>query len=108
MIGFWYNRPKKEWLLADDFAREQGFDFCRFAAWLLAAMKAFAKACRLPFTIQPSMPWGTSFRSWQRCIYVEASVAEFTEVDSQLAARGAVALKTVQVLRNTATFCPDR
>ena len=108
MIGFWYNRPKKEWLLADDLAREQGFDFCRFAAWLLAAMKAFAKACRLPLTIQPSMPWGTCFRSWQRCIYVQASVAEFTEVDSQLAARGAVALKTVQVLRDTAAFCTDR
>ena len=73
-IGFWYDRPCKEWRLADDLAREEGFDFCRYAAWLLAALKVFAKTCQLPMTIQPSMPWGTCFRSWQRCIYVQASV----------------------------------
>ena len=104
-MGFWYNRPRKEWLLADAYAMEHGFDFCRFAAWLLAAVKVFAKACRLPLTIQPSMPWGTCFRSWQRCIFLQASVSEFTVVDSMLSARGAVALKLVQVLRQTADFC---
>ena len=107
-MGFWYDRPRKEWRLADDLAREQGFDFCRYAAWLLAALKVFAKTCQLPMTIQPSMPWGTCFRSWQRCIYVQASVTDFTMVDSQLSARVAVALKSIQPLRNTADFCNNR
>ena len=107
-IGVWYSRPKKEWLLADDLAREQGFDFCRFAAWLLAALKVFARACDLPMTIQPNMPWGTCFRSWQRCIYLQASTGDFAQVDSLLNARGAVALKTIKPLRSSTDFCPSR
>ena len=107
-IGFWYNRPKKEWLPADDLVREQGFDFCRFAAWLLAALKVFAKACDLPMTIQPNMPWGTCFRSWQRCIFIRAPVGDLSQVDSLLSARGPVALKTVQPLRSCTHFCPGR
>ena len=104
-IGLWHDRPNKQWLLADEYAREHGFDFCKFAAWLISALKVFAKACQLPLNVQSRLPWGSCFRSWQGCMFLQTSVTAFTKVDSLLRARGAVAVKTVAVFKQYDGFC---
>ena len=108
MKGFWYDRPNKRWLLADDYAREHGFEFCQFSAWLISALKVFAKAYQLPLNVQSKLPWGTCFRSWQRCILLRTSVTAFTHVDTLLRERGIVAAKTVTGLKTLEDFCERR
>ena len=107
-IGVWYDRPNRQWLPADTYARENGFDFYKFAAWLISALKVFAKACQLPLNVQSRLPWGTCFRSWQRCMCLRASVTEFSRVDKLLRTRGAVAVKTVSAFKQYEDFCTRR
>lgn len=60
-LGVHYNRSNRTWDDGEEFERLEGYDFTRFAAWLIAATKAFAKLLELPISIQPRLPWAPLF-----------------------------------------------
>lgn len=98
-LGVHYNRSNRTWDDGEEFERLEGYDFTRFAAWLIAATKAFAKLLELPISIQPRLPWGTTFRCWQRCVYVPANPADFEGIDLFLRDRGITSVKKVSAFQ---------
>ena len=98
-LGVHYNRSNRTWDDGEEFVRLEGYDFTRFAAWLIAATKAFAKLLELPISIQPHLPWGTTFRCWQRCVYVPANTADFEGIDLFLRDRGITSVKKVSAFQ---------
>ena len=102
--GLWYDRANKTWERGDHYVRIHGYDFNRFAAWMVAAIKAFGKVLNLQVTVQPRLPWGTTFRSWQRCLLVPADVGEFSAIDLLLRDEGISAVKKVSVFQRLQPF----
>lgn len=94
-IGLHYNRSNRTWDNGEEHVRLEGYDFNRYAGWLVAAIKAFSKLVKLPITVQPRLPWGSTFRCWQRCIYVTACKDQFSYIDRYLRDRGITAVKKV-------------
>lgn len=106
-IGFRYDRPKKTWEMGTDFALVQGYDFNRFAAWMVAALKAFGKALDLAVNVQPRLPWGTTFRSWQRCVLLPVDVEAFSAIDVLLRNQGISAVKKITAFQHLQPFNKD-
>jgi hypothetical protein len=102
--GLWYDRANKTWERGDHYVRIHGYDFNRFAAWMVAAIKAFGKVLNLQVTVQPRLPWGTTFRSWQRCLLLPADVGEFSAIDLLLRDEGISAVKKVSVFQRLQPF----
>eukprot|EP00435_Cladocopium_sp_Y103_P075306 s50_g56.t1 len=67
-MGFRYLAKEKRWELADGYVNDEGFNFIRLSAWLQAIIKVFAKLLGLRCEAQPKLPYGTTIRSWQRCL----------------------------------------
>ena len=93
--GLFYNKQAKEWVSADKVVQQDGYAFLQCAAWFMASIKNFGKCVGASLTIQSQMPWGTVFRSWQRCLLVAASPSVFQRVDALLQQQGAIAVKKV-------------
>lgn len=103
-IGLRYDRANRIWERGENFARIHGYDFNRYAAWMVAAIKAFGKVMNLQVTVQPQLPWGTTFRCWQRCLLLPASVGEFSAIDLLLRDEGISAVKKVNVFQRLQPF----
>ena len=94
-LGLHYNRSSRTWDDGENYVMVEGYDFNKFAGWLMAGIKAFSKLIQVPITVAPRLPWGTSFRCWQRCLFVPACSDTFAKIDRLLRDRGITAIKKV-------------
>ena len=93
--GMHYDKKTKRWDTAAHVVQQDGYSILSCAASFMASVKAFGKCLEFPLTVQNQMPWGTVFRSWQRCLLLAASPSVFQRVDEQLHRHDAVAIKKV-------------
>eukprot|EP00435_Cladocopium_sp_Y103_P002837 s5740_g1.t1 len=75
--GFTYQAKEKLWVPADAYIDDKGYDFLKLPGWHMAIIKAYAKAMGLDCDAKSKMPWGGTFRAWQRCLHINASPDEF-------------------------------
>jgi hypothetical protein len=94
--GFQYVRKDRTWVLADTYVHSQGFDFPKLAGWLQAIIKQYAKTMNLHAEAHPRQPWGGAIRSWQRCLHLRASPAEFGAMYRYFRDQGASGTKKVK------------
>ena len=105
-LGFCYNRKEKQYQSLASSAHRKEYNFVRSAAWFCAMIKCFAKTIGMECTIQPRLPHGTLFRSWQRCILLPASPNTLQRVHQLFARRGTTAVKSVHAaLGRYSDFC---
>ena len=95
-IGFWYDAAAKRWGVADEVIHTQQFDYLRLAAWLQALIKDYASVLELPVKATPRLPWGSTFKAYQRCLYLKASPGEMTRIDAAFRRAGFVNIKKVR------------
>ena len=93
-LGFFYNRKSKQFEPLNS-GHKKNYNFIRAAGWFCAMIKSFAKTVSEECTVQPRMPFGSLFRSWQRCILLPASPATIEGVHSKFTSRGTTAVKSV-------------
>lgn len=94
--GFEYKASEKRWVLADNYVDRQGFDFLKLSAWLVALVKEYASSMGLQAVAHAMLPWGSTFRLYQRCLLIRCSPADFAAVDREFRTRGAANLKKVK------------
>ena len=104
-LGFFYNRKSKQFEPLNS-GHKKNYNFIRAAGWFCAMIKSFAKTVSEECTVQPRMPFGSLFRSWQRCILLPASPATIEGVHSKFTSRGTTAVKSVHAAMSQYTdFC---
>ena len=92
-------------LMADDSIEQEGFDFIRLSASFLALVKCFAVTLGSPYATTFTIPFGSVFRSWQRCVLLKVPIQQFRAVNELFHARGARSVKVVHTsLRQYADF----
>ena len=96
LLGFEYKPKGRKWDLADDYVQSQGYDFLKIAGWLQTAIRGYAGLMGLKAEAKSRLPWGSTFRAWQRCLKIPASPAEFTKIDQVFRERGITGVKTVR------------
>jgi len=101
--GFKY--VQRKWIPADDSIQQEDFDFIRLSASFLALVKCFAVTLGLPYATNSNIPFGSVFRSWQRCVLLTVPIQQFRDVNELFHARGARSVKVVHTsLRQYADF----
>ena len=94
-----------KWIPADDSIQQEDFDFIRLSASFLALVKCFAVTLGLPYATNSNIPFGSVFRSWQRCVLLTVPIQQFRDVNELFHARGARSVKVVHTsLRQYADF----
>ena len=101
-FGFEYRRRGRQWLVIRD--PESQFGFLQRATWMQSLLRNYASLLGHDFDAQPQLPWGSSFRSWQRCILIQASTSSFARIDQTLRRQGIAGLKTVKALDRIGQF----
>ena len=74
---------------------QEGFDYIRISAWHMATIKCIYKLHGVDMSAEPHLPWGHTFRCWQRCLLLFASEEEMEKVDEIYNKRGTRAIKKV-------------
>jgi hypothetical protein len=70
-------------LMADDSIEQEGFDFIRLSASFLALVKCFAVTLGLPYATTFTIPFGSVFRSWQRCVLLKVPICSHTTISGR-------------------------
>ena len=104
-MGFEYRRKGRLWLLVQD--PNTQFGFLQLATWLQSLIRNYATFFGIHADTQLQLPWGSSFRSWQRCLHLRASTAQFARIDQTLRRRGIAGIKKISVLGQLGQFRLD-
>jgi len=105
-LGFMYNRKSKQFEPLEGRRTNDTYNFIRSAGWFCAMIKCFAKAIGTECTIKSSKPFGSVFRSWQRCLLMPASPSTIHWVHSSFVKRGTTAVHSVHAAMAQYTdFC---
>ena len=95
-VGFCYHTGSRTWNTAEEYIHEHGFNFPRLAAWFQAILKEYAKHCQLECVAVPKLPWGSVFKTYQRCLLIRASPRDFAAVDDAFRRTGIAHVQSVR------------
>eukprot|EP00438_Fugacium_kawagutii_P014883 Skav218191 [mRNA] locus=scaffold4385:54376:81512:+ [translate_table: standard] len=87
-LGVKYVAQKKGYIFLRYPQDHDGHGFVRIAAWLMAAIKCWGRHYDLECHTKDTLPWGSTFKTWTRCVRMLISPARLRDLDQVFYNRG--------------------
>jgi hypothetical protein len=95
-VGFQLDTTQRKWFLVDAIHPNERFDFLKYAGWIQAIVKEFGKHLLLRISPIPKLPWGSTFKAYQRCLLLQGSPRDFANIDMAFRRAGVANVKKVK------------